>query len=219
MMTLQRKVNICIKKAVDIKVKAGKCVWCGAPVFTWICSWPSFKNLWAGCLFPLWAQGFLSKATMLSFILWCMRAVTSHTQADTHTHCANTPRRMMNTHTLALPLYTNALSITHPARSIIKVYCCFAIEGSIFSSLFFSAPPTPFSFPYFPTSPLVLSSSSPADESADQLSPLKWPGPAPSHWFSSRERGAEVLGEKGRRWEELCGGRRRGRDRKRWVRF
>lgn len=45
-----------------------------------------------------------------------------------------------------------------------------------------------------PSSPLSLSSL--ADESRDQLKPLKWLRLAHSHWFSGRRRGAEVLGER-----------------------
>lgn len=51
--------------------------------------------------------------------------------------------------------------------------------------------------------------SSLADESRDQLQPLKWLRLAHSHWFSRRRREAEVLGE--RAGDERSRGGRRGR--------
>lgn len=71
---------------------------------------------------------------------------------------------------------------------------------------------------FFSHSPLSLSwfssttsfHSSLADESRDQLEPLKWLRLAHSHWFSGRRRGAEVLGE--RAGDERSRGGRRGRE-------
>lgn len=78
----------------------------------------------------------------------------------------------------------------------------------IFSIPLISSPP-PLSLAHgFPS--YTSFHSSLADESRDQLEPLKWLRLAHSHWFSGRRRGAEVLGE--RAGDERSRGGRRGRE-------
>lgn len=143
----------------------------------------------------------------------------SHTGRHTHTLCKHTQAHDEYTQ-ICSPPCTQMLSQSHTPCQINNkglLLLCYRRLSVSLSFLLCTPTLSPFHFlsPYFPTSPLVLSSSSPADESAEQLLPLKWPGLAPSHWFSSRERGAEVLGERAgdeRSYVEGGGAEGTGRD-------
>lgn len=149
----------------------------------------------------------------------------SHTHTHTNSHSLTlTQKEYTQIVAFSPSIYKLSVSQSHTGgvRSVIKVYCCPAIEapptlhclhppfllGQPFSSLFVplysSLPPASFflllswSFPLLllPSPPPSLCSPSLADESRDQLRPLKWLRRAHSHWFSCRSRGAEVLGER-----------------------
>lgn len=66
-------------------------------------------SMWAECVFTLWAEGFVTVATTLLLISWCMRQATCRTHSRTHEHTTNTQMVAFT------PFYiqTLCLSITH----------------------------------------------------------------------------------------------------------
>lgn len=165
------------------------------------------------------AKGFVTVVTVPLLIFWCTYETSNLSHTATHTQ-AHDEYTQIDAFIL---IYTQT-AITHTPCQINNECVLFCYRGrscsvpptslfspwSPFSPLLLPPSPSlpiffPFSWVFFPLSfPLSFSSRfisslthpSLADESTDQLQPLKWQRLAPSHWFSSRRRGAEVLGER-----------------------